>query len=60
MKKKKGRKGRTMDDLYGDGSDHEACEVCGFCIDCGDCGCLHSEFIKEGLENGKEKEEKRT
>lgn len=49
-----------MDDLYGDGSDHEACEVCGFCIDCGDCGCLHSEFIKEGLENGKEKEEKRT
>lgn len=32
----------TMDDLYGDGSDHEACEECGSCIECGDCeeyGC---------------------
>ena len=32
----------TMDDLYGDGSDHEVCEECGNCIECGDCeafGC---------------------
>lgn len=30
----------TMDEMYGDGSDHKACEECGFCIDCGDCMCL--------------------
>lgn len=32
----------TMDEMYGDGSDHEACEVCGNCITCHDCemyGC---------------------
>lgn len=29
----------TMDDLYGDGTDHEACPVCGECKTCGDCDC---------------------
>lgn len=29
----------TMDDLYGDGSDHEACEGCGGCLECEDCTC---------------------
>lgn len=32
----------TMNGLYGDNSDHNACEVCGFCIHCDDCstfGC---------------------
>lgn len=32
----------TMDEMYSDGSDHEACEVCGCCITCHDCemyGC---------------------
>ena len=31
---------KTMDDEYGDGSDHKVCEKCGFCIDCGDCAEL--------------------
>ena len=33
---------QTMDDKYGDGSDHIVCLVCGLCIDCSDCeryGC---------------------
>ena len=30
---------KTMDDLYGDGSDHIACLGCGMCADCGDCVC---------------------
>jgi len=33
---------KTMDKVYGDGSDHECCEFCGLCITCGDCekfGC---------------------
>ena len=30
---------KTMDDVYGDGSDHEVCEDCGFCAECGDCIC---------------------
>ena len=32
----------TMDELYGDSSQHQACQLCGFCIDCRDCenfGC---------------------
>lgn len=32
----------TMDDKYGDGSDHQVCAACGLCIECGDCkkyGC---------------------
>lgn len=32
----------TMNDRYGDGSDHEVCMSCGYCIPCGDCkelGC---------------------
>ena len=27
----------TMNEMYGDGSDHEVCDECGFCITCGDC-----------------------
>lgn len=33
---------QTMNSLYGDGSDHEACPSCGMCVVCGDCatfGC---------------------
>jgi len=30
---------KTMDDVYGDGSNHKVCEKCGFCIACGDCIC---------------------
>lgn len=32
----------TMDERYGDGSEHEVCDECGFCKTCGDCetfGC---------------------
>ena len=32
----------TMDYLYGDGSNHQACPNCGYCLKCGDCavhGC---------------------
>jgi len=32
----------TMDDRYGDDSDHLVCQQCGCCITCGDCvdiGC---------------------
>jgi len=29
----------TMNEQYGDGSDHEVCESCGFCKECGDCEC---------------------
>lgn len=32
----------TMNDMYGDGSDHEVCDLCGFCAECSDCenfGC---------------------
>lgn len=42
---------QTMDDLYGDGSDHEVCPACGFCIPCGDCknfGCGSSKRMKKG------------
>ena len=24
----------TMDDEYGDGTDHEVCEICGSCVPC--------------------------
>ena len=33
---------KTMNEMYEDESDHEACGECGFCITCGDCnkyGC---------------------
>ena len=33
---------KTMNEEYGDGSDHEVCEDCGYCKTCGDCkefGC---------------------
>lgn len=29
----------SMDDRYGDGSDHPVCGECGLCIECGDCVC---------------------
>ena len=29
----------TMDDLYGDDSNHLACDKCGLCIRCKDCIC---------------------
>lgn len=31
--------GHTMDDRYGDGSDHLACSICGLCKTCKDCKC---------------------
>ena len=33
---------KTMDQQYGDGSQHEVCEDCGYCKTCGYCkefGC---------------------
>jgi len=33
---------KTMDEEYGDGSEHVYCPICKFCITCGDCekyGC---------------------
>ena len=36
---------KTMDETYGDKSNHQCCEFCGLCIDCGDCdkfGCGNS------------------
>jgi len=45
---------KTMDDMYGDGSNHEACEKCGFCLTCGDCICgLSDEEIKKKFENNR-------
>ena len=35
---------KTMNDLYGDGSDHVGCEVCGFCVDCVDCICVNKRL----------------
>ena len=29
----------TMDQRYGDGSNHPCCPVCGYCLKCGDCDC---------------------
>jgi len=29
---------KTMDEEYGDGSNHICCEKCGYCLTCGDCG----------------------
>ena len=29
----------TMDDRYGDGSDHAVCDGCGMCLECDDCIC---------------------
>ena len=46
-----GKKSQTMNDKYGDGSDHAACEKCGWCIECGDCTC---ESDKEGDHGEKE------
>lgn len=39
----------SMNDLYGDDSDHEACEKCGCCISCGDCKC-NTEESESNLE----------
>jgi hypothetical protein len=33
---------RTMNNWYGDGSEHFVCDECGLCVTCGDClelGC---------------------
>jgi hypothetical protein len=30
---------KTMDETYGDKSNHKCCDKCGMCIDCGDCNC---------------------
>jgi len=33
----------TMNDLYGDESDHIVCEICGCCKICDDCTCYDKE-----------------
>ena len=41
----------TMNDLYQDESNHEACTQCGMCISCGDCLCKFKDtrlFIING------------
>ena len=36
----------TMNDRYGDGSNHEVCDTCGMCIICGDCIC---SYLADGM-----------
>lgn len=33
----------TMNDRYGDGSQHAICKRCGLCSSCGDCTCAPTE-----------------
>jgi len=50
---------KTMNKMYGDGSNHIACSICGFCKTCKDCVCkwsvtrefLHHDY-KKGYEQG--------
>jgi len=53
---------KTMNDLYGDGSEHEACPKCGMCKVCGDCVCSVdkdklNEFFEKISERGLMEEE---
>ena len=43
---------KTMDEVYGDGSNHICCPECGFCVTCKDCVCNKTcdQLIKEGKE----------
>lgn len=43
----------TMNDIWKDGSNHEACEVCKFCIECGDCKKYGCRKNKRGGRVGK-------
>ena len=36
-------KKKTMNDLYGDGTDHLVCRKCGMCKTCKDCQCKEIE-----------------
>lgn len=41
---------KTMDEEYGDGSNHICCERCGYCRSCGDCktfGCGRTKPLSE-------------
>lgn len=29
----------TMNEAYGDGSNHKVCDICGLCKTCKDCRC---------------------
>lgn len=43
----------TMDDLYGDGSNHQTCSRCGMCLTCGDCAahdCGQAPNISEEIQ----------
>lgn len=40
-------KKKTMDDKYGDCSDHLICEECGACITCGGCKKAHNILINK-------------
>lgn len=40
-------KPKTMEETYGDKSDHLCCPNCGMCIDCGDCKCKMKNNGKE-------------
>ena len=44
---------KTMDETYGDSSDHLCCDKCGMCITCGDCKCKKSKS-REAYKKGKE------
>lgn len=55
----------TMDELYGNGSDHEVCQKCGECFECDDCECgfslvenLTEDEVEEELEEVNEALEK--
>lgn len=43
---------KTMNEAYGDGSNHACCPECGFCVPCGDCVC--SKTTERLVRNGQE------
>ena len=38
---------KTMNEEYGDGTDHEVCEECGMCKTCKDCKCSETNEGKK-------------
>ena len=51
MKPKQKPQPQTMNEMYGDGSNHIACSICGFCKTCKDCVCATEDY-KKGYEQG--------
>ena len=36
----------SMNETYGDDSEHKCCDKCGMCIECNDCTCYHGRSSK--------------